>query len=81
VKRLLGPQSILCSPQALYSQMTQLGWIATTGLDHTARKIAIGAARPRVLHLKPGIVRAIDAGDEDANEADNAAQILEDAGL
>lgn len=63
VKRLLGPQALLISPQTLYGQMEQLGWLAGTDKSQTAKKISIGGEKVRVLHWRPGVLEDTDATD------------------
>ena len=75
VKRLLGPAALLISPQTLYGQMEQLGWLAGTDKTHTAKKVSIGGQKVRVLHWKPGVLETTD--DESADDDDGDAVLLE----
>lgn len=51
VRRLLGPLSIMCSPQTLYGQMAQLRWIASEAKESTTKVIVVGTTKVRILHL------------------------------
>jgi hypothetical protein len=72
VKRLLGPTQLLISPQTLYGQMQQLGWLATTGGDQTTRLVSIGGEKQRVLHLTPAILDANADGIDTMDESEAA---------
>lgn len=56
IKYLLGLGSLPISPQALYSQMESLGWLAVTGNDSTVKVMRIADRTVRVLHLSPAIL-------------------------
>jgi hypothetical protein len=71
IKRLLGPNSLLISPQTLYGQMEQMRWFAVKGAGQTTRLVSIGGEKLRVLHLLPTILDADDEG----------AAALEETGL
>jgi hypothetical protein len=75
VKRLLGPSALLISPQTLYGQMEQLGWLAGTDKEHTAKKVSIGGQKLRVLHWKPGIL------ESEGSDSDEDSDILMETGL
>jgi len=75
IKRLLGPNSLLISPQTLYGQMQQMGWLATTGSDKTTKMVSIDGEKLRLLHFLPTILDADDdTVDQDA-EGDDALRV------
>jgi hypothetical protein len=75
VKKLLGPLSLQVSPQMLYGQMEQLGWLARQDREQTTRKVSIGGNKERVLHLLPTVL-AKDENDDDETE-DGEVQLRE----
>jgi hypothetical protein len=64
VRRLLGPGALLLSPQSLYSQFEQLGWLATTGTIETTKTWSVGGTRVRVLHLRRDLIK-LKTNEED----------------
>jgi hypothetical protein len=79
-KRLLGQGSplMVISPQTLYGQMEQLGWLATTDKDQTAKKLSVGGQKVRVLHWKLGV---IEGSDDEKSSDDDDDSILQETGL
>ncbi len=71
VKRLLGPMSIQVSPQTLYNQMEQFGWIARRDKDQTTRKVSIGGNKERVLHLIPTVLTASASGEDEVEDGED----------
>lgn len=70
VKRLLGPQALLISPQTLYGQMEQLGWLAGTGSGSVTKVISVGSEKVRVLHWRPGVLDAADNSNQDNDDGE-----------
>jgi hypothetical protein len=77
VKKLLGPNQLLISPQTLYGQMQQLDWVAKTASNQTTVLISIGGEKVRVLHLKPSTIEN-DVIQLDENDA---GDVLAETGL
>ena len=76
IKRLVGPAQLVISPQTLYGQMEQLGWLAGTGGSHTAKLISIGGEKQRVLHWLPSVLEDNDEGNAALDEGDEACTTL-----
>ena len=76
IKRLVGPAQLVISPQTLYGQMEQLGWLAGTGGSHTAKLISIGGEKQRVLHWLPSVLEDNDDGNAALDEGDEACTTL-----
>ena len=76
IKRLVGPAQIVISPQTLYGQMEQLGWLAGTGGSHTAKLISIGGEKQRVLHWLPSVLEDNDDNSAALDEGDEACATL-----
>ena len=78
IKRLVGPAQLVISPQTLYGQMEQLGWLAGTGAEKTTKMVSIGGDKIRVLHMLPSVIDPSQDGGSDYDEGD---EILEETGL
>jgi hypothetical protein len=73
VKRLLGPQALLISPQTLYGQMEQLGWLAGTGSGSVTKVISVGSEKVRVLHWRPNV---LDTAGDASQDSDDGEAVL-----
>jgi hypothetical protein len=78
IKRLVGPAQLVISPQTLYGQMEQLGWLAGTGAEKTTKMVSIGGDKIRVLHMLPSVIDPSQDGGTDYDEGD---EILGETGL
>ncbi|MBK8800376.1 MAG: hypothetical protein IPM07_30665 [Anaerolineales bacterium] len=76
IKRLVGPAQIVISPQTLYGQMEQLGWLAGTGGSQTTKLISIGGEKQRVLHWLPNVLEEVGNNDSALDEGDEACTTL-----
>jgi len=68
VRKLLGAQSFTCSLQVLYSQLEALRMLAKTGGDKVTYTKRFGGQVPRILHLKPEILRLTEDVEDPARE-------------
>ena len=78
IKRLVGPAQLAISPQTLYGQMEQLGWLAGTGAEKTTKMVSIGGDKIRVLHMLPSV---IDPSQDWGTDYDEGDEILGETGL
>lgn len=76
IKRLVGPAQIVISPQTLYGQMEQLGWLAGTGGSQTTKLISIGGEKQRVLHWLPNVMDETETNESSLDEGDEACTTL-----
>jgi hypothetical protein len=68
VRKLLGAQSFTCSLQVLYSQLEALRMLAKTGGDKVTYTKRFGNQVPRILHLKPEILRLTEDPEDPMRE-------------
>lgn len=78
IKRLVGPTQLVISPQTLYGQMEQMGWLAGTGAEKTTKVVSIGGEKIRILHLLPNV---LDPGQDGCSNYDDGDEILGETGL
>ena len=76
IKRLVGPAQLVISPQTLYGQMEQLGWLAGTGGSQTTKLISIGGEKQRVLHWLPNVLDETEANETALDEGDEVCATL-----
>ena len=74
VKKLLGPNQLLISPQTLYGQMQQLDWVANNGKESTTKMVSVGGEKVRVLHLKTTFIEDDRPTEDEADALDALAE-------